>query len=518
MIDLSAREAHFLEHLAPVWRELPPELRGRAFVAPDLVDRALELELGDVAVGWPDRERRSNRPDPVLVASWGDLRIVARTRRPVVLLEHGAGQSYGGRHASYAGGLGRDAVALFVVPRAELAARNHRYYPSTPSAVVGSPRVDELARIPAPPAAPPTVAISFHWRCSVAPEAGSAIDDFAPELEEARSRLEALGVELLGHAHPRILEEARMLYDAAGIETVDRFEEVVARAHLYAVDNSSTLFEFAALDRPVVLLDARAYRRDVEHGLRFWTEADVGLHASPGELVDVVLEALLDPVDVARSRRGAVARTYARTDGTSAELAAEAIVKTFDRRRPCLVCGASRCACGPTTTVIPVDQRVRKRAPRMGNLKRYPNPNRPGAFLKLSDEDAKRLGLLGRHTSEAPARGPAAPLDAVTNEGADPLVSSRTDATPNPDLAAIAANLAASKRRPAGVPEGAMVPAGPTHRARAKTKEAAVPAPDSAEEDEEGTAPAAAPSTAPKDKARTPPTRRRRRAAAPEEG
>lgn len=494
-VDLSARERHFLDHLLPVWRALPHEARGTVYVASeDLARQAARLVDDPVAVGWPPRGRRLG---PILVASWSDLRVCSRTRRRVVFFEHGAGQTYSKRLASYAGGPGREKVSLFVVPSERVAARNRRYYPTTPTAIVGSPKVDELLALGHPPADPPTVAVAFHWRCELVPETGSGLDDFAGELAATRARLADLGVTMLGHAHPRIFDEARSVYLAAGIEPVAHFADVVRRAHVYAVDNSSTLFEFAALDRPVVVLNPHAYRRDVDHGLRFWTEADVGLHAAPGELADGLLAALEDRPDVASSRRAAVARAYAVTDGTSSTRAAEAIVNTLEHRRGCLVCGATSCACGPKTTVLGVDEHVydRPRGSSPMTKKRYPNPARAGAYLKLSDRDAAALGLLG--TGEDARRPGPAPTDVTNPGGGAPLVSS----TPPEDAPA-----GKSTRKPSRsaqeAAEGAMAPSGPTHRAR----NAAENDDESSESDDESEA---------KTKKRPAPTSRRRRPATP---
>lgn len=462
MIDFRAREIHFLEHLAPVWHALPELARGRFYVDARLLSRALELEL-DAVEGWPTRDRSR----ACAVASWGDLRIVTRVRPVSVLFEHGAGQSYRGepgsrRHASYVGGRGREGVKLFVVPGQHAAAANRRYYPTTPNAVVGSPRVDALAQIPRLEG-PRAAALSFHWRCKVSPETGSAIDHFAHALEKTRVELEAAGVELLGHGHPRIFSELEELYLEAGIEPVRSFEEVVARADLYAVDNSSTLFEFAALDRPVVVLNSPEYRRGIEHGLRFWDAASVGLQVDrPAELASSILEALEDRPELAASRAAAVARVYACTDGTSARRAATALLELVKR---CKVCGADHAACGPTTDVEPIDE-IRDRPGDRSVLKKYPNPQKPGAFLRLNDRDAAALGLTG----QAVERGsrpvaPPVPIDSATHE---------TDA-----------------------PKGALPPGGPTARARA----AARSAPDAPEDGEEE----------PKDKKRPAPRTRRRR-------
>lgn len=84
----------------------------------------------------------------------------------------------------------------------------------------------------------------------------------------------------------------------------------------------------------------------------------------------------------------------------------------------------------------------------MGKLKRYPNPQKAGAFLLLDDKEAKRLGLteLGEER-----HAPPAPADEVT-EGATPIVVEHGQ-----EKALVAGS---------ETPKGALAPAGPTRRAR----------------------------------------------------
>lgn len=159
----------------------------------------------------------------------------------------------------------------------------------------------------------------------------------------------------------------------------------------------------------------------------------------------------------------------------------------------CLICGVASCACGPKTEVVAVDQRVRSRDVKNGPLKRYPNPARPGSFLKLSDADAKRLGLTGG--TPAPPVAPPRRADDVLNDlaTAQEPVTSPSEAQAS-DVAATSASSSPSSE---GLPPGALAPGGPTRRARAKKAEQGAPdAPATGE---------------PKDKARPAPKRRRRR-------
>lgn len=297
-LDVYASRGHYLDHLAPIWRALPPERRGRFIIdhaiAGEARRRGLDCEPGTPGLG-----------PPILVAGMVD----AVKGRPVALLEHGAGQTYGNRHRSYAGGVARDHVSLFLCPGPAVARANRDAYPAAAVAEVGCPKLEALAVDErglgcncAGPAGfyepgwtcagpfevaetcdyhgniaedrPLTFAVSFHWDAGhVSPEARSAWDHYRTGLE---ALADAFPGRLIGHAHPRQLVHVAPVYRRAGIELVRDFADVVARADVYACDNSSTMFEWAALGRPVIVMNAPWYRRDVEHGLRFWSCADVG--------------------------------------------------------------------------------------------------------------------------------------------------------------------------------------------------------------------------------------------------
>ena len=97
------------------------------------------------------------------------------------------------------------------------------------------------------------------------------------------------------------------------------------RADLYAVDNSSTLFEFAATGRPVVVLNAPWYRRSVTAWPRFWWGADVGANvAYPAALTETILGALKDTNKQADRRARIAAEVFPHV-GDASRLAAEAI-------------------------------------------------------------------------------------------------------------------------------------------------------------------------------------------------
>ncbi len=131
---------------------------------------------------------------------------------------------------------------------------------------------------------------------------------------------------VIGHAHPREMFKIGRCYQRLNIEVVPSFGEILRRADVYACDNSSSLFEFAATGRPVVVLNQPAYRRNVEHGLRFWAAAEIGVNVDdPLRLGAAIERAIEDPPEVKAARESALRIVYQPLHGGAA-LAAAALV------------------------------------------------------------------------------------------------------------------------------------------------------------------------------------------------
>lgn len=344
-MDALAFEPQFVDHVAPVWRNLSAGVRGRVLVDESLVDRASDRGVG--AEGLRVRDIRGSSLPPsaapgtgpiALAVSIGDIKVGRRLGyRRFAFMEHGAGQAYlGGRgiaHPSYAGGKDRDDVGLFLVPNEYSAALWRRAYPDAEVAVVGCPKLADLPAREIDPVEPgPVVAFSFHWPAFVAPEAGTALGHYLRSLPDVARRWKTIG-----HAHPKADWPVRMArdYRRAGIEFVGDFDEVCRRADVYVCDNSSTLFEFASTGRPVVVLNSPVYRRNVDHGGRFWDWASVGVQVDrPGELVGAIERALVDERVFRAERERVVDLVYAnRTDpANAAARAIEAWLAQADRR------------------------------------------------------------------------------------------------------------------------------------------------------------------------------------------
>ena len=343
-VDFLAGETHYLDHLHPIWQALPPERRGAILLVksspasdrPSVLKAYALTRRYEGCAAFPDTARAADaaawlrgRTGPVVTASVNDARLVQKSGRPQVFCEHGAGQSYSSEHPSYAGGRGgRQNVRLFLCPNEAVAERNRRAYPGVPAVVIGCPKLDAWHREPPKPRSePPVVALSFHWPCEVCPETRWAFPHYRKGLGTVARDPRW---QLIGHGHPRALSALRGHYATLGVEVVEQFAEVVARADCYVCDNSSTMFEFASLGRPVVVLNAPWYRREVEHGLRFWEAAGVGVQCDePEDLPEAIVTALQDAPERRRAREAAVALAYAYTDGRAAQRAAKAIRETL---------------------------------------------------------------------------------------------------------------------------------------------------------------------------------------------
>lgn len=312
MIDMYAAEEHFVDHLAPIWGALPFEQRG-TFWTPSgpVVQRARMAGV----LATPVEKKHEKRP--MLVASYGDVkRARSFGNAGIALLQHGAGQSYAGNpgtanHGSYSGGTDHKDVGLFLCPNEMSAARWRDAYPDARVVVNGSPKVEALPHREG--AGEPTVAVSFHWQCNIVPETRPAFMHFRTALPELMKNYR-----VIGHAHPRARRWLEPWYKRYGIKFVEHFDDVCRQADVYICDNSSTIYEFAATGRPVVLLNAPWYRKNVQHGLRFWDKATVGLQVDgPDGLPEAVSCSLVDPRGLREERERVVREVYGEVRGST---------------------------------------------------------------------------------------------------------------------------------------------------------------------------------------------------------
>ncbi len=324
MIHAYASQPNYWRHLSPVVDEL------RA--------RGLEVRCWAARAAQPWGARI---PDPgfrnlgglIVVASWVDARKAAP--HPAVYLEHGAGQTYAdGSPTGYAGAPKLDHVRLFLAPNEEVAGRWRGAYPQAAVQSVGSPALDqhhtnqaERPKYNYLSSEPPLVAITSHWPCGVCPETMPALPLYERAIGEVY-KLET-SFRLVGHAHPRGMRRTRAMWDRLGIPFEVDPDQVLRQADLLVADNTSLLYEAAAIGLPSLSLNAPSYRREVEHGLRFWSHVP-GLQCdAPRDLQSSILDALADPPEAQDLRARAAARAYSHRDGRSSSRAADAIEKVL---------------------------------------------------------------------------------------------------------------------------------------------------------------------------------------------
>lgn len=314
-IDVVASEPHYLDHLRPIFDQLPAEARGQLYGGED---------------PWAMQPRGLSRL--TLVAGFQDVR---NGRGRMVYVEHGAGQSYAGdpktaHQPGYSGpgGQRHRGVVAYIAP-SERVARRWRSATGKPAIAVGCPKMDRWLVDPPQPE-PRTVCLVFHWNCLVSPESRSAYPHYAERLPHIVDAWRRQGWTVYAHGHPRWRGSLDSWFASCGAEVLERDVDVFAKASTVVVDNSSLAVEAAALGRSVVWLDAPWYRRNISHGCRFW-EWTRGIPSTPHP--DVLLARPLDAI-IDSTQPGAlqamVDDAYAFTDGSSAERAAAFVLALMD--------------------------------------------------------------------------------------------------------------------------------------------------------------------------------------------
>ncbi len=268
MIGFYASQRSYQEHLKPIWDALEPEERGvwseNHVVVPTWVTP------GVPASTW-------------IAASHRDSAALYRLQTQRVHMEHGVGLQWYPtqqlRHLIF-----RCSIAA---PNEFIAQRFRELKKKLRVVVIGTPKLDTLWQGEPGTAA----AVSFHWS-GVMRQRPTSFDlwrDTVIELAEHR--------EVLGHAHPKIWKRAKRFYEDLGIEPVEHFADVCKRANLYLCDHSSTLYEWAALDRELILLRREGHREQIPQlsGLGWDEFQSIGPELKLGGSLLAALEAAADP-------------------------------------------------------------------------------------------------------------------------------------------------------------------------------------------------------------------------------
>lgn len=291
-----------------------------------------------------------------MCAAWIDADVLAPQR--CVYVEHGAGQTYldgsQGDGRGYAGGAGLEHVVLFLAPGEPVATRWRARYPQAVVETVGCAALDQHLRESVAAArynvgaedgpavdggcalhglrtgGVPVVAVTEHWRCGTVPETMPAM----PLFDRAIKKL-VTSFQVVGHAHPRGARRTIERWRRLGITTIERDPDALlcalrtAQSAVLVADNTSLMYEAAALDIPVLAVNGPDYRRGVEHGLRFWSHVPGIQCDSVGTFIPAVMAALDDPPEARALRAHASAHVYAHRSGDSAARAADAIERVI---------------------------------------------------------------------------------------------------------------------------------------------------------------------------------------------
>lgn len=308
-------QPHYTNHIAPIYLGLPEEVRGNFYARFAAADKAVQWGIT------PARSRKFKQKEVVVVASFEDYRASAPAS--IIFVNHGIGQTYSGLDlGSYTGGRGRERTILFLGPSRRDAMNSRATYPHIPAAAVGVPYLDRFAGRPKPEGR--FIAISSHVDVRVCAETRSAFPEFRDAI---RNLALTQPGRIIGHAHPKAMRKLEPFWKTLPVMWEPDWLKVLDLASLYVSDNSSTLYEAAAIGMPVLCMNSKHYRRDVEHGLRFW-EAVPGLEVDlPAEFENSVNLAMADPPTLQERRARAVQEAYSGlVDGKATERAVQAIL------------------------------------------------------------------------------------------------------------------------------------------------------------------------------------------------
>jgi len=333
-LDFFARRAHYIDHLAPVYRAMPDQ-RGRFTVPAELLEYTYEaLGGGDLLQLEAYHEGMLTGKDPILVCSYGDIaRAARRSSRKIIHMEHGTGHAFG--TAPYPNGARgrRDQVDLFLAPN-EYTANLIRSVRRTQVEVIGTPKMDDwfspIQRSTFSGDHGAAIAIAFHWgdQHSRPPEAGSAWEHYREILPALRDRYN-----LIGHGHPLAADVFRGEFERLEIEWVSDFRQVLLRADLYINDLSSTLYEFLLTGKPVVVLNAPWFRREMHWGIRFWDYCGVGINVwDPEFLFNAIDRTIAEYATICIEERNQAITDLYPYAGNSAERAATVITSYLEEQ------------------------------------------------------------------------------------------------------------------------------------------------------------------------------------------
>lgn len=357
-VDAYSSSPAYDHHLLPIWAALPPEHRG-TFHRPESL-RQRDHSRPVLVASY--RDAMTMGGSPLIHCDHG----AGQT--------YNGGDERARHNGSYAGGDGLDGVRLFLCASERVASTWRERYPNARAVAVGVPKLDRWSegpgrrvKLPEPDQEPrfaaspgtvsgllpglrprpltvyvardtpnesdpakksekscdfsgediptrgarppiqPVVAVTFHSDLALCPETRSAWRYYDPHLPrlvtDPRWRV-------VGHGHPRLWPTIKRRWTELGVDHTPDPDVILTTADVLVADNTSLQMEAAALGIPCVCLNMPAYRRDVEHGGRFWS-AVPGIQVDhPSELAEAIACALTDPPAHRAMRERAVAWAY----------------------------------------------------------------------------------------------------------------------------------------------------------------------------------------------------------------
>lgn len=338
MIDFYAYGPQMIDHMIPVWDALPNNMRGKFFIKPSIKKRKYThvmftpLDINTVKLFKKGK-------GPVLVANEAAMKRAHKYGRKTIIMLHDSGNTIGYPKPTMPGFLKRgpeNGTILFLATGEHIANHWKERYPNIPCEIIGCPKLDKWTNYKKPKSRTPVVAFSFTWNWQDQQWKGSKVETIKGAYEHYRKEIPKLKKQpwkIIANAHQKMIPRIRKDYEKMGFNIVD-FETVMRDADVYVCDYSSTIFEFAYTDRPVVVLNAPWNDKKINHGLRFWKCADVGVQVdSPKALIPAIEKALREDKKQQKLRRKRVDYIYP-VQGNSAKTAAEAILNHVSKEEP----------------------------------------------------------------------------------------------------------------------------------------------------------------------------------------
>lgn len=323
MVNAYASHSHYVSYIKPIWDRLPNKLKGEFHVHPRC-DGLYDLPTA----------RRFTNPDlPIIVAGATD----AKRSDQYIWIEHGAGQTYLEGHGHYPNHPKPGCLAA-IVPGPYCANLIRQANPDLPIIEAGAYTLREVIKswlletvdegiINLTPMQP-TAVFTWHWRgAAVSPEADTAFNQFRDSMLAIHP-----SIKVKGHAHPRILGEAAEWYRNHQIVMVETQTQVLQDASLLVADNTTMIYEAAALDIPTVILNPSMYRKNMRHGLRFWDMIPGPQADHPHEVPELVANEIMYPDNYADERKRITDQVYGNNPFNQLDDAVEQLVDIVSAR------------------------------------------------------------------------------------------------------------------------------------------------------------------------------------------